>query len=141
MKKYISIILIFVISCFLNPVLAELVVIVHPDNPVSSLTRNQLVDIYMGRDMNFPNGRQTLPIDLDPDSPYRAVFYQALVGKTVNQVNAYWARLLFTGRATPPRVLSGAENVLKVVSENKDAIAYIDTEHLNDEVKVVYKIK
>lgn len=35
---------------------AQVVVIVHPDNPLSTLTRSQLVDIYMGRSMNFPHG-------------------------------------------------------------------------------------
>jgi ABC-type phosphate transport system substrate-binding protein len=119
---------------------AELVLIVHPANPVEQLTREQVVDIYMGRNINFPGGNAALPIDLSPDSPLRAAFYQSLVGKTVSQVNAFWARLLFTGRATPPHVLPDIQTVLKTVAENRDAVGYIDDINLDNTVKIVFRV-
>ncbi|MBK5968433.1 hypothetical protein CCR91_06515 [Thiorhodovibrio winogradskyi] len=114
--------------------------VVNSENPVTELTRDQVVDIYMGRRTRFPDGRPALPIDLGPDSPLRAAYYQELVGKTVAQVNAYWARLLFTGRATPPRVLPDIEAVLDVVNANQDALAYLDSQSLDDQVKIVYRL-
>ncbi|MEI6207446.1 MAG: hypothetical protein WCP20_11735 [Desulfuromonadales bacterium] len=122
-------------------VTAETVIIVHPDNPVTSLNREQVVDIYMGRKLNFPGGNTALPIDLPPDSEVRSDFYRKLVDKSIAQINAYWARLLFTGRATPPRVLSSDTSILKSVRENRDAIAYIASENLDAKVKVVYRLK
>lgn len=120
---------------------AETVVIVNPGNPVASLSREQVVDIYMGRQLNFPNGSSALPIDLPPDTAQRAGFYQRLVGRSVAQINAYWARLLFTGRATPPRVLGSVAAVLKSVRENRDAIAYVSSDDLDGKVKVAYRFK
>lgn len=133
-------------ACLAGMARAELVVVVNADNPVDRLTRDQLVDIYMGRRTHFPDGRPALPIDLGPDSPLRAAYYQTLVGKTVAQVNAYWARLLFTGRATPPRVLPDIEAVLEVVRANQDALAYLDSENLpgkdlDSQLKVVYRLR
>lgn len=128
-------------ACLAGVVSAELVVIVNANNPISELTREQVVDLYMGRRTQFPDGRPALPIDLSPDSPLRAAYYQTLVGKTVAQVNAYWARLLFTGRATPPRVLSTPETVLDVVHANPDAIAYLDSQMLDDHVHIVYRLR
>ena len=63
-----------------------------------------------------------------------------MVGKSLSQVNAYWARLLFTGRASPPRSLPSPAAILQSVRENKDAIAYIDSRDLDQSVKVVFRL-
>ena len=120
---------------------AGIVVIVHPDNPVNSLSRNQVIDIFMGRFTCFPNGSIALPIDQAPDCQTRNDYYRLLVGKSVSQVNAYWARLLFTGRATPPRPLDSAVKVLEAVSNNRDAIAYINEQDSTASVKIVYRLE
>lgn len=119
---------------------AQVVVIVHPDNPLSTLTRSQLVDIYMGRSMNFPHGEKALPIDLSSSSKIRESYYQMLIHKSISQVNAFWARLMFSGRATPPQVLPDNASVIDEVMNNPSAIAYIDIQYLNDDVKVVYRL-
>ena len=119
---------------------AEVIVIVHPDNPLAELNREQLIDIYMGRYTHFPDGRTAIPLDQAPDSPIRAAYYQKLINKSVAQVNAFWARLLFSGRATPPRVLTGTQAVIDVVTHNRNAIGYIDNQDLNDNVKVVLRL-
>ncbi len=128
-----------------GPVAADLVVIVHPDNPIGQLERHQLIDIYMGRTLNFPDGGLALPIDQQPQAPARAEFYRRLVDKTPAQVNAYWARLLFTGQATPPRVLPSVAAILQAVRENRAAIAYLelgpsDEQYLDHPVKVVFRL-
>ncbi|MCG8673347.1 MAG: hypothetical protein MI867_28415 [Pseudomonadales bacterium] len=116
---------------------AEIVVIVNKDNEALSLTKRQLVDLYMGRDVYFPNGNLAMRIDHSPDSDTRSHFYQKLVGKTVPEVNAYWARLLFTGRASPPHVIDDVKQILQMVSTNPNAIAYIDKGELDDRVSVL----
>jgi ABC-type phosphate transport system substrate-binding protein len=63
------------------------------------------------------------------------------VGKSVAEVNAYWAKLLFTGRASPPRSLTDSETVLQVVRENRNAIGYIESEYADDTVRVVGKVQ
>jgi ABC-type phosphate transport system substrate-binding protein len=120
---------------------AELLVIAHPGNPIDQFTREQVVDLYMGRLSNFPDGRPALPIDQAAESPARAQFYQTLIGKSVPQVNAYWARLLFTGRATPPRVLGQVNAILRTVRENPDALAYVDSKDYDGRAKVLYRMK
>lgn len=143
MRSYGFVVLLAMSICLVGVARAELIVIVNADNPIETLTREQVMDLYMGRRSHFPDGRHALPLDLDADSPLRKAYYQALVGKTVAQVNAYWARLLFTGRATPPRVLPSPEAVLEVVRANKDAMAYLDSQTLtdsdHDQVKIVYR--
>ncbi|NEX23263.1 hypothetical protein G3480_23690 [Thiorhodococcus mannitoliphagus] len=121
--------------------LGDLVVVVNASNPVEQLSRSEVVDIYMGRRATFPDGRTALPIDLPSDSPLREAYYRSLVDKTIPQINSYWARLLFTGRATPPRALSDLDSVLETVAENRDAIGYADSDHLPPGVKVVLTLQ
>ncbi len=120
---------------------AETVVIVNPVNTTDALTREQVVDIYMGRRLYFPNGNTANPIDLHSDSPVRAAFYRKLLDRSIAQVSAYWARLQFSGRANPPRMLNSGQAVLKEVRHNREAIAYIDSSELDNKVKVVYRLK
>jgi len=121
----------------LSGVQAAMVVIVHPKNATESMSQRQLVDLYMGRSMNFPTGEPALTLDQAPNSQARADFYLLLVDKNLAQVNAYWARLLFTGRSTPPRPLDNGKAVLKAVSKNPSAIGYLDSSEIDGSVKVV----
>ncbi len=120
---------------------AEVVVVVHPDNPAQELSRRQLVDLYMGRTLYFPDGSLVLRIDQAPESSVRANFYRGLVDKSVAEVNAYWARLLFTGRASPPQILEDSQSVLKAVRSNRNAIGYIDSADVDNTVKVVGRVQ
>lgn len=120
---------------------AEVVIVVHPDNPVQTLSQRQLVDLYMGRAQHFPDGTLALRIDLPPESATRAAFYRGLVNKSVAEVNAYWARLLFTGRASPPQPLNDAPGVLAAVRANRNAIGYLDSAAVDGSVKVVGRVR
>ena len=134
-----TLIMLFTVS---TPLLAiELVVVVHKDNPVSELSRKQILDIYMGRKKSFPSGEAAKAVDLPDDSIDAETFYANVVGKSVAEVNAYWARLLFTGRATPPESLTDQSAVLNYFKTHKNTIAYIRPDQVNDQVKVVYRVK
>ncbi len=124
-----------------SAIAADIAVIVNPHNETGSMTRRQVVDLYMGRDRNFPDGDASLPIDQAATSPVRKQFYRQLVNKSVAEVNAYWARLLFTGRASPPRSLANSIEVLRTVRDNRGAIGYIDAELVDDSVKVVFRLE
>jgi ABC-type phosphate transport system substrate-binding protein len=67
----------------------------------------------------------------------RARFYQSLTGRPVEQVNAYWARIIFTGQASPPIQLPDDDAVLKTVRTNEGAIGYIDKAHADKSVNTL----
>lgn len=121
------------------PARAELVVIVHIKNDVNSLTAKQVQNIFLGRTRLFPNGKFALPID--QASPLRAEFYQKLTARPVEQINAYWARILFTGQASPPQQLPDDAAVLQTVRENEGAIGYIDKTHADKTIRVLLQLE
>ena len=130
-------IFLLVFFCSVSTAMPEILVVVNKENETTELTRSQIVDLYMGRYQNFPNGEAAFPLDHPPDSEIRSDFYRKMVNKSVAEVNAYWARLLFSGRASPPRVFSDSAAVIKAVSENRGAIGYIERSDLDDSIKVV----
>ena len=120
---------------------AEIVVVVNKDNDISELSQKEIIDIYMGRKQSFPNGKPALPLDQAAQSMIREDFYLNLVNKSPAQINAYWARLLFTGRASPPRIIQEASVVLDAIEQNPSAIGYIHSSMLNDRVKAVAHVE
>ena len=127
--------------CSATTSMADTLIVVNKENETTALTRGQIVDLYMGRYNTFPNNEAAFPLDQPADSEIRAEFYKKLTKKRVAEINAYWARLLFSGRATPPRVLPDSSAVKKAVSMNKGAIGYIDSAELDESVKVVGRVE
>lgn len=119
---------------------AEIVVVVNQDNPVVSFSRRELVDLFMGRTQYFSDGSLVLRLDQPPESATRSHFYRELVNKSVAEVNAYWAKLLFTGRASPPQVLDNSADMLKAIRANRNAIGYLDSTEVDASVKIVARV-
>ncbi len=117
---------------------ADIVVIVNKDNAVSSMSKSQIIDLFMGRYRAYPDGRRADPID-NGVANLKQEFYGGLTGMTLARVNAYWSRVRFTGRTRPPIQLKNSVAVANFVAKNPKAIAYIEKKYLNSELKVVYR--
>jgi len=126
------------LACSLNAQ-ADLLLIVNSANPIVSLERKQVVDIYMGRASAFPNQHPAHTLDVESGN-LRAEFYKALTGKTEAQVDAYWATLVFAGRMSPPQKLSDEAAVIKAVKSNRNAIGYVSRQALPPGIKIVMEL-
>jgi len=116
-------------------------VVVSKSNPISQLTKMQVVDIYMGRYIIFPNGKPVTPLDLGGDSETKKNFYKLLVDKDIANINAYWARLLFSGRANPPETVDSIDVLLARVRTNDRLLAYVPEAEIDESVKIVFELK
>ncbi|MCB1950200.1 MAG: hypothetical protein KDF62_14595 [Nitrosomonas sp.] len=121
-------------------VAADIVVVVNAENEIDTLTKRQVIDLYMGRNAYFPDGTRTLRFDQPSDSTVRADFYHHLTQMKLPSINAYWARLIFTGRSSAPVPLSGDQEMLEVIENNKYAIGYLNKGSVNNRVKVVFEL-
>ncbi len=70
----------------------------------------------------------------------RTEFLAKVLDKTEQQLRAHWTRMIFTGKAKPPRNAQTAEEVLRYVSDTPGAIGYVESEKLPSTVKVVFRI-
>jgi len=115
--------------------LGEVVVVVHKSN-TSALTKDDIRAIYLGKKKRFDNGRSVTAFDLDDASNGYSKFYDAYTGKSPSQVKAYWSRLIFTGKATPPKALDQTA-VVRSVARNRGGIGYVDSKYVTDDVRVI----
>jgi len=118
----------------------DMVVIVNPGSHIRSLTRDQVIDIFMGRFRQLPTGATALPIDAG-DPTERQTFYERLVHKNLAEIGSYWARLVFSGQATPPFRAPDTRAALTLVATNPDAIGYCYRSAVTGRVKVVLDLK
>lgn len=111
---------------------AELVVVVSPQNSASSMTAEQVSDAFLGKSAALT------PVDQAEGSGTRTEFYQKVVGKDSAQVKAIWTRLVFTGKAIPPKEVGSSADVKKLVAGDPKAIGYIEKGAVDGSVKVVF---
>jgi ABC-type phosphate transport system substrate-binding protein len=113
---------------------AGVVVVVSAKSTASTMTAEQISQIYLGKSTEMK------PVDT-ADAPIRSQFYTKVAGKDDAQVKAIWSKLVFTGKARPPKQLPTSVDVVKAVAADPTALGYVDSAAVDSSVKVVYEIK
>jgi hypothetical protein len=121
---------------FARPAAADTVVVCAQHSPITSLSREEAEQVYLGRTRELTDGIAVTPVDL-PIGPVRDHFYQTLTGKNPSQIRAYWSRLVFTGRALPPREATSAAEALAWLDANPSFIAYVPGAEAGEAVRVL----
>jgi ABC-type phosphate transport system substrate-binding protein len=116
---------------------AEIVAVVSEKSGIASLSRNQMMDIFLGKVARFPNGVLAVPIDQMEGSAAREAFYARYAGKSPAQVKAHWSKIIFTGRGQPPKTVKDNIEIKKQLALNPNAIGYIDATWVDSSVRVV----
>jgi ABC-type phosphate transport system substrate-binding protein len=110
---------------------------VSSTSAITSLSKAQVADIFLGRVSRFANGAQAVPIDQQEGSPARDEFYLAYAGKSAAQMKSHWAKIIFTGRGQPPKTVSNGVEVNKLIAANPQTIGYIERSAVDSSVKVL----
>ena len=118
---------------------AGVVVVMSSKSDVSSLSKAQVAQIFMAKTDALPNGRVAKPVDQTEGAAVRNEFYDKVADKSAAQMKAYWSQLTFTGKAQPPRKVSGDAAVKAALGDNPAAIGYISDGAVDGSVKVVFK--
>ena len=112
---------------------AGVAVIVHPSN-ADAIDKATISKIFLGKAKSFPSGGAIIP--LTQSGAITDEFNTKLLGKSSSQLKAYWAKLVFTGKAKPPKSVSSAE-MLELVRSNPSTIGFVDSSAVTADVKVV----
>lgn len=115
-----------------------LVVVVNAASGVGKLSRDQVINIFLGRFRQFPSGLRAEPVDQPEGSLLKTQFYRVLVDKEVAEINAYWARLIFSGQTMPPLKTATEAEVLRLLASRKSAIAYVDRSQVDHRLTIVF---
>lgn len=122
----------------------HLAVIVHPSNPLDSLTREDIRRIYL-EDRSWPNdGGVARPVGRYLAPALRKVFLELVLGTNHQAIKEHWEAKKAEGLERVRRLPSN-EAVVQYVARRPDAIGYVDWAQLDaeqrEQVKLVFEIK
>lgn len=137
LKQFWAILFMLLVWAGSAPAYAALAVIAHPSNSTSGISADQAADIYLAKVGVFPNGTRAIPVDQASNNAARKKFYSVVIKKDESTLRVYWSKLLFTGKAQPPRDIGDDADVKSWVASNPDAIGYVDGKFVDSTVKVL----
>jgi hypothetical protein len=116
---------------------ADIVAVVSSNSPITALSKNQVMDIFLGKRTRFPDGSAAIPIDQAEGSAARIEFYTRFADMSPAQVKAFWSKIIFTGRGQPPRTVGSSLEAKKLLIADPSSIGYIDQSLVDASVRVV----
>lgn len=125
-------------TLFASVAQAEIAVVVHPSN-AANLDASSLSRIFLGKMKSFPGGGQAVPVNQPEGSSATSEFNSKVLKKSGSQLKAYWSKLVFTGKGTPPKAIGSDAEVISLISTNPSLIGYVDASAVTGDVKVVAK--
>ena len=114
------------------PAMAEVVVIVNPKAAESTLSKDQVAQVFLGKSSALT------PVDQAEGAAIRSEFYKKVTDREPSQVKSLWSKLVFTGKATMPKEFGDSAAVKKAVAADPKLIGYIEKSALDSSVKAVY---
>lgn len=115
---------------------ADVAIVVHPSFPSDTLSKADLVRLYLGRTTSFPSGTPANPIDF-VSGPVRSEMLSKYLEKTETEMAHIWSRLVFSGSAKSLPKVADDKAMLERVANDPTAIGYVDPKSVNASVKVL----
>lgn len=115
---------------------ADIAVIVNPAN-ANAVTADELNRLFLGRASSFADGSKATQLNLAEGQAGRDEFDSKVLNRSSAQLKAYWSKLVFTGKGTPPKELADDAAVKAAVAADSTAIGYISSGSVDSSVKVV----
>ena len=97
-------------------------VIVNESVTATSLDKNALKDLYLGKTSYWEGGQAVIIIVLT-DKTDAAL--QETTGMSASQFKTHWQRLTFSGRGKQPKEADSADKLAAMVASNKGAVALV----------------
>jgi ABC-type phosphate transport system substrate-binding protein len=120
-----------------SEVRADVVAVVSSKSPISTLSKGQITDIFLGRRTRFPDGTLAVPIDRSEGSALRDEFYSRIADMSPAQVKAFWSKIIFTGRGQPPIAVATSLETRRLLIANPNAISYTDQSLVDSSLRIV----
>jgi len=115
-------------------------VIASTQVPDTTISVEQLADIYTLKKTFWANKIQVVPVNREASSAEREKFSEAIFKLSPQELTEYWNRLRFQGKL-PPLVQTSDQAVLGFLRNVPGAIGYINANHqVPTDVKVLLQL-
>ncbi len=115
-----------VVFASLSSQAAEIKVIANPSVTATSISADELKNVFL-ETTNSLKGGHVEPVLVKGGAAHE-VFVKEYLGKSDAALQTYYRSLVFTGKASMPKVLSSEAEVVTYVAKTKGAIGYVGPE-------------
>lgn len=106
---------------------ADPVIVPHSmTNQDTQLTREELREIFFGRQTRWRDGSPLRAFVLPDQHPMHIRFSKEVLGVYPYQLRSAWDRMIYSGTGTPPSVVESLEQMKTLIKETPGAIGYIE---------------
>jgi ABC-type phosphate transport system substrate-binding protein len=114
---------------------AEDVAIVNPATGVSALSSDQVKDLFLGKKSSWDDGSKVVVV-VAKEGP-GATSLMKLLGKSDQQFQTAWKKLIFTGKGSMPEMVDSDDAVVAFVAKTPGSIGFVDKAKAKDGVKAI----
>jgi ABC-type phosphate transport system substrate-binding protein len=138
MKRLYKFLLVFITPVSISmTVNAAGVIVSAKGSGAAELNAEEAKKLFLGREPQL-NGENVVLI-FQRQGPIRDEFEAKVLQRTGADLTAYWAKLIFTGKANAPLEVGSDAGVKEKVNNTPGAIGYISDSAADGSVKVLYK--
>ncbi len=119
--------------------LAEIAIIANTGSG-GSLDAKTAKKLFLGKTKVVPGMSSVSLVGQVDTSPVKAEFTQKVTKKKLGKYKAYWSKMIFSGKAVPPKELANDAEVKAHIKSHTDAVGYIDAGSIDDSVKVLLRV-
>jgi len=105
----------------------EFIVIVNKANPIESLTKTELNDIFLKKELRWKSGEKIQPVNIVYSSELREIFTRSIHQKTVNQIRSFWQQSIYSGKQVQPIELTTETQMMAFVRDHIYSIGYVSS--------------
>lgn len=127
--------LVLLTTMLASPVLADIAVVVHHDNPIENLAADELSNIYLGVTTSFSNREEIVLFELSRNTEQ---FLDQLLNMSSLKFKKHWMRLIFSGGyANPPDKKGTTEDFVTSLCKTKNGIGFMDADSVPECLKII----
>jgi ABC-type phosphate transport system substrate-binding protein len=128
--------ILFVLMCLASTAaFAEVVVIANKDVSETSMSKDKVKQIFLGKVVKWQDGSRIHFVTLKGDS--HKDFLKEYIGRSEAQYKTYWKKILFTGKGSMPKSFDTEEEMAQYVANTAGAIGYVSTNAATENVATI----
>jgi len=111
-------------------------VIANSSVKADTISKDEIKRVFLEERRSLDDGTHVAPV-LEKDGPVHEAFLRAYLGRTDDDLLAYYRALVFTGRGSMPKELDSDAEVVAYVTSTRGAIGYVSAETSTEGVKTL----
>jgi len=128
--------IIFIFITIINLHAIEIAVITNAKSLNARVSKSQLKRLFLAKS-DYIDGVRLKVIELS-STEYKEAFYHHITNKNSVQLRSYWTRLIFTGKALPPKQFTSKQELFQQIEEKKDIVTYLPLKEIPADTHIIY---